>query len=231
MRLRAELRRSVVAGVLIVAPLAVTVLVLRVAYGYLLGILRPIVRDLGLTRLVGGEPLAAQALALALVAVTLVGLGFLAQRSVGRRLFGGFDRLVGFVPLVSTVYSGVRQVADTLVSGESRYERVVVVEYPRHEVYSLGFVTGDAPPVADEVAGEPVLNVFVPNSPNPTGGRLVLVPDSHLHETDMSIRRGIRLVMTTGITESESEAERLRREPTRRPAAEGTDADPERPPG
>lgn len=213
MNVRAELRRSVVAGVLIVAPLAVTVVVLQISYGYLIDLLGPLVRDLGLTRLVGGEPLVAQALALGIVVAGLVGVGFVAQRSFGKRLFGGFDRLVGFVPLVSTVYSGVRQVADSLVSQESRYDRVVIVEYPRHEVYSIGLVTGDAPDAADEVAGEPVHNVFVPNSPNPTGGRLVLVPTSQLHETEMSIRRGIRLVMTTGMAESAEEAEQLRREP------------------
>lgn len=212
MGVRTELRRSVLAGVLIVAPIAVTVVVLRLAYGYLLGILGPIVRDLGLTNLVGGEPLAAQALALSMVLAALLGLGFLAQRSIGERLFGGFDRLVGFVPLVSTVYSGVRQVANTLVSGESRYESVVVVEYPRLSVYSLGFVTGDAPAAVRKVAGEDAVNVFVPNSPNPTGGRLMIVPERQVHETDIPIRRGLRLVMTTGITQSAAETERLRRE-------------------
>jgi uncharacterized membrane protein len=189
MDLRAELRRSFVAGVLLVAPLAVTLFVAWLAVGYLSGVLDPVVDVTGLARFVA-ESVLAQALAAVLFAVALVALGFLAQRGPGERLFGGFDRLVGIVPVASVVYSSVRQVGTALSDRSSRYDRVVIVEYPRLGVYSLGFLTGDAPTEVSDVAGEPTHNVFVPNSPNPTGGRLVLVPDSRVHETEIPVRRG-----------------------------------------
>lgn len=208
MDLTAELRRSFLAGVLLVAPLAVTLFVAWLAIGYLSDVLDPVVEVTGLGRFVA-EAVLAQALAAVLVAAALVVLGFLAQRGLGERLFGGFDRLVGIVPVASVVYSSVRQVGKALSDRSSRYDRVVVVEYPRLGVYSLGFVTGDAPAEASDVAGEPTHNVFVPNSPNPTGGRLVLVPESRIHETEIPVRSGLRLVLTTGITATEEGVEEL----------------------
>ncbi|MFB6117172.1 DUF502 domain-containing protein [Halosegnis sp.] len=205
MDVRAESQRSFIAGLLLVAPLAVTLFVGSLALRYLAGVLDPVVQAGRLAQYTGNSRLLAQTLAALLLATAVVGLGYVAQRQVGQRLFGGFDRLVRFVPLVSAVYSSVRQVGAALENRSSRYESVVLVEYPRLGVYSLGFVTGDAPADASTVADEPVYNVFIPNSPNPTGGELVLVPESHVHETDLSVRRGLRLIVTTGIADTQDE--------------------------
>lgn len=212
MGLHADLRRSFVAGLLIVAPLAVTLFVGRIVLRYLAELLNPVVRVAGLTRFTANIDLLAQVLAAVLLAAIVVALGFLAQRSLGKRLFGGFDRLFAFVPLASTVYSSVRQVGEALADRANRYEAVVLVEYPRIGVYSLGFVTGESPSDASTVTGEPTYNVFVPNSPNPTAGNLILVPESNVHETALSVRRGIRLIVTTGMADTEGEMERLREE-------------------
>lgn len=212
MSIRAELRRSFVAGLLLLAPLAVTFLVVRLSLSYLADVLDPFVATTGLAAYTSNDQLLAQVVAAVVLAAAVIALGYVAQRSLGQRLFGGFDRIVGIVPLVSTVYTGVRQVASAMSSRESRFESVVLVEYPRLGVYSLGFVTGESPDVVAAVAGEPAYNVFVPNSPNPTGGRLVLVPESRIHHTDLPVGRGIRLIVTTGIAGSEEEYERLRAE-------------------
>jgi uncharacterized membrane protein len=108
--------------------------------------------------------------------------------------------LVRRVPLVGAVYFGVRQVGESLSRPSEGYERVVLVEYPREGVYSLGFVTNVGPQAALDATGENLLNVFVPNSPNPTAGTLVMVPESEVRELDMSVRRGLRLLVTTGLT-------------------------------
>jgi uncharacterized membrane protein len=126
-------------------------------------------------------------------------LGAAAQWSVGRRLFGSVGRVVNFIPLVDTVYGSVRQVATALVERENRYDTVVLVEYPREGVFSLGLVTGESPDAVETVAGGPAYNVFLPNSPNPTGGRLLVVPEGQVHEIDMSARRGLHMLVTTGM--------------------------------
>lgn len=212
MDIRTELRNSFVAGLILVAPLAVTVLVLQFAFTRLSGILNPVVRGAGLAAYTANIELLAQALAAVLIVLLVTLLGFLAQRSGGERAVDTFDRLVSLVPLVSVVYTGVRQVSDALTERDTRYQRVVLVEYPRLGVYSLGFVTGDGPRVADEVAGEETSTVIVPHSPNPTAGHLIVIPERNLHETNISVRRAIRILVTTGVAESAEELTELQQE-------------------
>lgn len=199
MTLASRLKNSFVAGLLLVAPLVVTALVGRVLVGWTLGIVNPIVQATGLAAYVANDVLLAQILAVALVLVTITVLGFLAQWTVGQRVFGGVGRIVNFIPLVNTVYSSVRQVASSLVDRDSRYESVVLVEYPREGVYSIGLVTAESPKAVETVAGEEAYNVFLPNSPNPTGGRLLVVPADQIHEIEMSVQEGMRQIVTTGM--------------------------------
>lgn len=112
---------------------------------------------------------------------------------------------MNFLSLVRTIYSSTRQVASALVERNNRYESVVLAEY--REGYSVfGFLTGDVPEAVQATMEEPAYAVFVPNSPNPTGGRLLLVPESQVQGVDMSVRRGIRTSVTTGIAAEEREA-------------------------
>lgn len=228
MDIRTELRNSFVAGLILVAPLAVTVLVLQFAFTRLAGVLDPVVEGAGLASFTANIQLLAQVLAAVIIVVVITLLGFLAQRSGGERVTDAFDRLVSLVPLVSVVYTGVRQVSDALTERDTRFQRVVLVEYPRLDVYSLGFVTGDGPGVADEVSGEPTSTVIVPHSPNPTVGHLIVVPESTLHETDISVRRAVRLLVTSGVAESADDLERLKEE-VDAPVAAGGAATPATP--
>ncbi|WP_323677898.1 DUF502 domain-containing protein [Halorubellus sp. PRR65] len=199
MRITNALKRSFVSGMILVAPLVLTLYVLRVLVGWSLQFVDPVVRGTRLTQYTGDVEVAAQLLAVVLIVGSVVLLGFVANRSVGRQLFGRVGRIVNVIPLFSTIYGGVRQVADSLVERNTAYESVVLVEYPREGVYSIGLVTGESPNAVESFAGGEVYNVFLPNSPNPTAGRLVLLPESQVHEIDMSVRRGMRLVVTTGV--------------------------------
>jgi uncharacterized membrane protein len=209
MSLASELRDGFVTGLLLVAPLAVTLFVVQFVVRRLSGVLDPVVATLGLGRVVN-DTLAARGLALVVLLVGLTLLGLLASYGTGRRLVDAIDRAVSLVPLVSVVYTGVRQVSNALSEGDTRFRRVVIVEYPRLDVYSMGFVTADAPAAADEVAGEATSTVIVPHSPNPTAGHLIFVPDDRLHETDLSVSQAVRLLVTTGVAESEEEFEEMR---------------------
>jgi uncharacterized membrane protein len=209
---RTELRNSFVTGLLLIAPLAVTVFVLQFVFTRLTGVLNPIVAATGLSTLTANIQLLAQMLAASLLVLAIALVGFLAQRSGGERAIDSFDRLVNLVPLVNVVYAGVRQVSDALTAGEGRYQKVVLVEYPRLGIYSLGFVTGDGPVEADALADDETRFVIVPHSPNPTAGQLIVVPERNIHETERSVRRALRLLVTTGVAESEDELEALQDE-------------------
>jgi uncharacterized membrane protein len=206
MTLSSRIKSSFVAGLILVAPLAVTLYILRFLVNWSLQFVTPVVRAAGLAQYTRNVEVVAQLLAVVLIVAAIVLLGFLTQQSVGRHLFGNIGRLVNVVPLVSTIYGSVRQVADSLVERKTGYESVVLVEYPREGVYMIGLVTGESPRTVEDVAGQDAYNVFLPNSPNPTAGRLVLLPEDQVHEIDMSVRRGMRLIVTTGMGDEREEA-------------------------
>jgi uncharacterized membrane protein len=137
-----------------------------------------------------------------LIAVVITVLGDLASRQVGRRLFGSLERGVRLVPLVRTIYFGVRQVSESLIERSTGYDRVVLVQYPIEGSYVVGFVTNNGPSATREAVGEgeSTYTVFLPNSPNPTAGQLLLLRESDITDVDMSVREGLRLLVTTGLS-------------------------------
>lgn len=201
----ARLRSSFVTGLILVTPLAVTVFVLQFAFNRITATLRPLVRQVTpflatALNYSGDITLISQVLSALIIAATITLLGYLTSISVGQRLFGSFERGVKLVPLVRTIYFGVRQVSESLTEPTAGYERVVLVEYPRKGVYSIGFVTNDAPASIDSAVGEDLFTVFVPHSPNPTAGSLIIVSPDEVRELDMPVRRGLRLLVTTGLS-------------------------------
>lgn len=202
MQVRNTLKSSLLTGLLLVAPLAVTLFVFRVLIDWTLGLLTPLVRGTRFAQYTFDNLLMAQLVLGGVILVSIFVVGYVAQYSVGRRAFGQAGRVVDFIPLVRIVYGSVRQMANSVVRTESRFESVVFVEYPRNGVYSIGLVTGDGPAAAGRIVDETVYNVFLPASPNPTNGRLAVVPESDLHETGLSVRQGLQLLMTTGMAES-----------------------------
>ncbi|MFB6282171.1 MAG: DUF502 domain-containing protein [Haloferacaceae archaeon] len=230
MSLAGRLRTSFVAGAVLVAPLAITLFVLQFVFLRVSRALDPVVRATRLAAYTANSRLLAQALAAVLLAAGVTALGYVASRSVGRRLFGSLERGVRLVPFVRTVYFGVRGVSESLLERAGGYERVVLVEFPRSGCYSVGFVTNRAPAAARTAAaavaggadaGEDLYAVFLPHSPNPTAGRLVLLPDGDLTELDMSVRGGLRLLITTGLSVDAVEEELVEGGGTGKPGRTG----------
>lgn len=200
-------KKSFIAGLALVAPLVVTIVAFRLIFSWLRGFLNPIIENTGLIDLAGNVEIVAEIAALLILFGIIALLGYLAQRSLGAYAFGIIDRIIGLIPMVSVIYSSVRQVSDALVSQESRYESVALVEYPREGLYVLGFVTSESPKSVVRALGGDAYNVYLPNSPNPTQGHFTLVPADQILELDMSVSRAIRLLVTTGIAEKEQELE------------------------
>ncbi|MHB9288209.1 DUF502 domain-containing protein [Halobacteriales archaeon Cl-PHB] len=209
------LKNSFVAGAALIAPLVITLVALRLIFGWLSAVIDPIVSGASLGRLTGNVPYVAELLALGIIFLAVAVMGYLAQKTIGALFFQGLDRTLGLVPLVSVIYSSVRQVSNALTRRQTRYESVAMIEYPREGLYTLGFVTADSPQTATSAIGKDAVNVYLPGSPNPTQGRLLLVPDDQVTELEMSVSRGIRLLVTTGMAENEQELEALHDETTR----------------
>jgi len=198
-------KTSLITGLALLAPLVITFVAIQLVFGWLRGFLNPIIESADLVTLSGNIEIVAEVIALCLLLAGIALLGYLAQRSVGIGLFSLLDRLIGLIPMVSVIYTSVRQVSNALMERESRYESVALVEYPREGIYSIGFLTSESPRPVKDALGKEVYNVYFPNSPNPTQGRFALVPEDQVHDVDMSVSQSIRLLVTTGIAEDQQE--------------------------
>jgi uncharacterized membrane protein len=137
------------------------------------------------------------ALVLGLVLVTIAGR--FARNYLGRQMIRTVDRLMFQVPLLNKIYGTVKQVNEAFSTGKkSSFKQVVLVEYPRRGLYSVGFITSDDHPEASARLGRKVVSVFVPTTPNPTGGFLLVVPETDLILLDMSVADGIKYIISLG---------------------------------
>lgn len=137
----------------------------------------------------------------ALVAfVVLLGTGFLVANLIGSTLVGWWEDLLNRIPFVRSIYSGAKGLTETLVSSKGgSFNKVVLVEYPRREMWSIGFVTASDLPDLDRLTGERLVCVYVPTTPNPTSGLIVYVPASQVTDSDMSVDAAMKMVITMGI--------------------------------
>lgn len=206
------LKKSLVAGIVLVAPLVVTYVALQFVFSWLRGFLDPIIQETGLIEIAASVEILAEIVALVMLLAFIALLGYLAQRSLGAWIFDLFDRLIGLIPIVSVIYGSVRQVSDALINQESRYESVVLVEYPRDGLYVLGFITSESPSSIERSVGSDLYNVYLPGSPNPTQGNLALIPEDQVIELDVSVSRAIRLLVTTGIADKEKDLEEFQQD-------------------
>lgn len=134
------------------------------------------------------------------VAIFLISVvGFLARNYFGKRLVEWVDSAMRRVPLVNKIYSATKQVNDAFTSNnKTAFRTVVLVEFPRVGVYTLGFVTSEQPHAIRGNEGESLVCVFVPTTPNPTGGYLLLIPEEKIRKLDMSVGEGIKYVISLG---------------------------------
>lgn len=197
----ARLRRYVVAGLLVWAPVGATIFVFRLLLGLMERLLfwlpadyRPeALFDLpvpGLNAIVSGV----------LAFVVLVATGMLAANLIGKRLVGVYESWLARIPLVRTVYGAVKNFIEVVFSDTSQsFKRVLLIEYPRKGVYSMCFQTSDEPGEVQARTGEVVLTVFVPTTPNPTSGFILFVPRDEVVELDMPIEDALKMIVSLGV--------------------------------
>ncbi len=126
-------------------------------------------------------------------------LGVLARNFLGRRIIRLGERVLASIPVVRSVYSTMRQVSEALLGKDkTAFNRVVLIEYPRKGMYTLGLVSGVGRAELQRRTGERLLNVFVPTTPNPTSGYLLMVPEKDTIPLDMSVTEGFKLLISAG---------------------------------
>ncbi|MGH8218290.1 MAG: DUF502 domain-containing protein [Steroidobacteraceae bacterium] len=133
----------------------------------------------------------------AFVLVLLTGLAV--TNLVGRQLVTYWEELLARIPLVRSVYSGVKSFAESVLTSSHSFRQVVAVEYPRAGIWSIGFVTAEDVPEVSAKTGEPLVCVFISPAPNPTAGFIILVPHSQLVPLDMSVDAAMKMIVTCGV--------------------------------
>ncbi|MDD5737126.1 MAG: DUF502 domain-containing protein [Candidatus Omnitrophica bacterium] len=130
----------------------------------------------------------------------IVFIGFGTRVLVLKKLFSYFERKFFHVPMLGKVYSATREISQAFL-GQTKgiFTRVVLVEFPHRKTYALGFVTSEGKGEVQDKTVERVTNVFVPTTPNPTSGFLLIVPESEMISLDMSVEEGLKLVISGGI--------------------------------
>ena len=137
-------------------------------------------------------------LALALAAALITGVGLLAQYYIGRRVLEWLDTAMMNVPVVNKFYGAIKQVNEAFAGNKNSFKTVVLVEFPREGMYSVGFITSEQHAEVQQKTKEKVLCVFVPTTPNPTSGFLVLVPEDKVTKLEMSVAEGIKYIVSLG---------------------------------
>lgn len=137
-------------------------------------------------------------LALALAAGIITVVGVLAQYYIGKRMLEWLDTLMMNVPVVNKFYGAIKQVNEAFSGNKNSFKTVVLVEFPREGIYSVGFLTSDQHAEVNDKTKEKVLAVFIPTTPNPTSGFLVLVPEEKVTKLDMSVADGIKYIVSLG---------------------------------
>lgn len=191
------LRRWLIAGILVWAPLAVTFWVVNALISFMdksIVLLPPPYRPEALL----GFELPGMGAFLAVVIVLLTGA--LVANILGRSLIHAGERLLNRIPLVRSIYSSVKQVIETFVSQDSRsFRQVVLVEYPRRNAWSIAFVSGEPIGEVQDRTEEHLVTLFVPTAPNPTSGFVIMVPRAELIELNMTVEEGFRMVVSLGV--------------------------------
>ena len=134
-----------------------------------------------------------------LIAVLLITIiGWISLSFIGKRLFNFFESILNKIPIIRTVYSAVEQLIETFTSSKSDKKTVVLVEYPRKGVYAVGFATKENTGEIRKKAGKELMNVFVPTTPNPTSGFLLMFPKDEIIYLDLSFEEASKFIVSAG---------------------------------
>lgn len=194
------LQRYLTTGVLLVVPLWLTYVIAKLVFTTLAGVTEPVLRLLDwpdwVRQLVGGV--------LTILLIYLV--GWLGSRVLGRQLINLMDRVLDRIPLVQTIYGGIRKLLDVMQTSPGGSQRVVLVERPGDGVKVIGLLTRV---LTDTETGAEYAVVYLPSTPNPTSGTLELVDLDRVHATDISMDQATRFVVSGGTLSPDRFAEKV----------------------
>jgi uncharacterized membrane protein len=196
-----RVRNGFFAGAILVAPLVVTVWAFSRIIDLVGGTFRPVF-FFYLPEAVRNNPnleLGWDILATLLVIITVTCLGLISRIFFAKLFLGTAERLIQGIPGIGAVYNTVKQVVDTFgKQNRSLYNKVVLIEFPRKGSWTIGFLTNKVQGEPQQRTGEDLWTIYVPTTPNPTGGYMVMIPAKDVIELDMTVGDGMKMLLSAG---------------------------------
>ena len=192
-----KLRTSIVAGLLVWIPLGLTIFVIKLLID-LLGqtylLIPPALRP---ENLIGFE-IPGIGVVVAIIVVLLTGL--ITANYFGKRIVESWDSFLDRIPLVRSIYSPLKKFSELVLSDQTQsFSKVLLIEYPRKGIYSLCFQTSKELGEVQNQSGEEMVCVYIPTTPNPTSGYIVLVPQNEVQELKMSVEDALKMIISLGV--------------------------------
>lgn len=187
-----------VTGIIVIVPLLVTYLVIRAlvnTIGKLFALLPLNLQPQTYIPFFGVE------IIIAFILIILI--GFLVSNFLGRKFLGLGEKLLAKIPIVKTIYQGVKQLTTGIVSDKKMFSKVVLIQYPVRNLHQIGFVTGEDKHFVKRDDGQKMLKIFIPTTPNPTSGFFCIVPESEVQYLDLTADEAFRLIISAGSAEPE----------------------------
>ncbi len=203
--LLSSLRASFFTGLVVIAPIGITIWLLWSLIGWIDGWVLPLVPNaydpVVLFQRYTGLEVNIRGLGVATFLIFTILVGWVAKGIIGRSLIAWAEGVVLQVPGVRSIYSGLKQIVETVVSqGEQNFEKACLIEYPRKGIWAIGFISTSAKgEIAERHGAEPMVSVFVPTTPNPTSGFLLFFPTKDIQVLDMSVEDAAKLIISAGL--------------------------------
>ncbi len=208
-RLKQDLKNDLIAGLLVVIPLATTIWLSISTAKWAIDLFTRIPKRInpfdGLDPVLTNILNFSVGLAVPLLSILIIGL--MARNIVGRWLLDFGEQFLQAIPLAGSVYKTLKQILETLLGdSKTKFRRVILLEYPRKGIWTMGFVTGKVSPQLQTHLQQEMISVFIPTTPNPTSGWYAIIPQSEAIDIDISIEDAFKVLISGGIVSPETPA-------------------------
>ena len=210
--LLAGLRASFLTGIVVIAPVGLTIWLIWSVIGWIDGVVLPLVPDKFQPERYIGINL--RGLGVIIFLLFTIIMGWIAKGLIGRSLIRYAETMVDRMPVIRSIYSGIKQISETVFAQSERsFEKACLIQYPRRGIWAIGFISTTAKGEVSERAGTggKLLSIFVPTTPNPTSGFLLFFPEEDVIELDMSVEDAAKLVISAGLVYPSPDGKRKKR--------------------
>jgi uncharacterized membrane protein len=192
-----KIKNIFLTGLAVVVPIGVTIYILFFLIAMMDGFLAVIPEAIHPDKILGFH---IPGLGVIFTILLIFFIGLATQSWVGKKVVRIGEKMFGRIPVVRSIYQGTKQLVDALFTAKAgSFKQVVLFEYPRKGVYTVGFVTGNARGDVPAATEGNYLNVFVPTTPNPTSGYYLMVPEREVIQTDMTVEEAFKLIISGGL--------------------------------